>query len=146
MFIRCLNFCNFVDVFEANRPSYLMSWTAHAFFNPSSLFEKVSSWWCFGDKGEGTIWLDRNQSRNRHAWLNMSCPRIELFTEVHRLHTPCTKSRPNGGCRRCLARWNEKALRCGIRRHVQRSQQIRKHTTTCALAFEAAALDILTTK
>ena len=81
--ISCLDFCNFIHVFEADGSKYFVSRTCRTLFQTGNLPEEVGGWRRFCDKCERPVWLDMNHGRNRNTRFDVGCPGIELFAKVH---------------------------------------------------------------
>ena len=113
MFVRCLDFCDLVNMLQADCPDGVMSGTAGALFDARRFHEEVCGRGRFRDEGESALRLDGNQGGNGNPRLNVRSASIEFFAEVHRLYAAGTESRTHWrrGCG--LASRDEKTLPTG---------------------------------
>ena len=93
MLVGCLDFGNFVYVFEADSAHDVMTWTPSALLYARGFLEKIRGGRGFCDKRERPVRLDGNQGRYGNARFYVCSASVELFAEVHGLHTAGTKSR-----------------------------------------------------
>lgn len=85
--ISCLDFGNFIHVFETDGAQYFVSRTCGTFFHAGNLLEEVGGGRCFCDKSERPVWLDVNHGRDWDAGFDVGCPGVELFAKVHGFDT-----------------------------------------------------------
>lgn len=95
MIIRGLDLCNLENVFETDRPDYLMTGLASPLLDVGRLLEEVGRRWSLCDEGEGPIRLDGDKGGGRNAGFDVCGPGVEFFAKVHRLDTTRTKCRTN---------------------------------------------------
>ena len=70
-------------MFESNGPYDLVTGSTSSFLDASRFFEKIRHWGGLGDKSEGTIGLNSNESRCGDSRLYVCSPSIEFLAEVH---------------------------------------------------------------
>lgn len=114
MLVGSLYFCDFVHVLETDCADYVVTGTAGAFLNSSSLFEEVGDGRGFRDEREGSVGLYGNESRGWDTRLKVGRSCVELFAKVHRLHTTGSESGTHRRRWGSLARSDENALTANI--------------------------------
>ncbi len=110
MLVGLLDFCNLVDVLQADGTDDLMSGFSCSFLYAGCFLQKVRGWWRLRNESERAVRLDSDEGRCWCAGFDMSRSCVELFTEIHGLDTASTQRRTYWGCWCCFARWNQNAL------------------------------------
>lgn len=85
--ISCLDFGDFVHVFETDGAKYLVPRSGGTFFEAGDLLEEVGGWGCFCDKSERPVWLDVNHGGNGDAGFDVGGPGVELLAKIHGFNT-----------------------------------------------------------
>lgn len=111
VFISCLDFGDFVHVFETDGASCFVPGTGRALFEAGNLLEEVGGWRCLCDKSERPVWLDVNHGGNRDARFDVGSPGVELFTKVHGFDTARAERWTDGRTWGCLSGTNQETLK-----------------------------------
>ena len=79
----CFDLRDLEHVFEADCACRLVAWPAGALLYASSLLDKICRRWSLRGECERPVWLNSDQSWNRHADLDVRGPCIEILAEIH---------------------------------------------------------------
>lgn len=74
---------NLIYMFESDGPYDIMTRSTSSFLDARRFFEKIRHWGSLGDKSEGTIGLNSNESRRGDSRLYVCSFSIEFLAEVH---------------------------------------------------------------
>ena len=108
--VPCLDFGDFVHMFETDGAQYFMSGTRGTFFQAGHLLEQVGGRRRFCDKSERPVWLYANHSGNWDARFDVCGPGVELFAKVHGFDTTRTKRWADGRTWGCFSGTNQETL------------------------------------
>jgi hypothetical protein len=111
--IPCLDFGNFVHVFETDGAHYFMSGTRGTLFQAGDLLEEVGGRRRFCDKSERPVWLDVNHGRDWDTGFDVSGPGVEFFAKVHGFDTTRAERWADGRTWRSLSCTNQETLKEG---------------------------------
>lgn len=97
-------------MFECDSPGDLVTRFCGTLLDSCRLFQKVCCGGGFGNEGECAVGLNRDESWDRYACLDMRCFGIEFLAEVHGFDTTGTKSRTDGWSWCCFPSTDEDTL------------------------------------